>query len=604
MSWLSSFLVAVVTGVVGALLSGVVANLATGWYQVTNREGQAGYFILSMGFLGFLGGFAVGLVVSRLVAGSASRGAFKAIGISVGVVLVALTAIGVTSRQLADVPPDMDGEPLWLLVEIRFPAAHPSPVEERREIRLFLGSVGRFSREVRVRKEGVLWLDEARRDGESWVVPGAVEIFTSRGRRFLEVGVDDKPMAAFLAPIPAHPGPKEREWSGWLSASDLTYRTRVQKKSEPLRRETYGPFEIETVAHDLSRAEPRDGLLMGADSQIRVSHRGKPVEVEGAPGTRFGRPFQGALSVMAVAAPKTALLIHVPTEESRGALHLVTEESGEVRSLFLCETGGRIEVRELTSDPGRPRASRRARPSGWFDRVGLDHPGLYLLDGGMFVDGRVVLETTRLAAYKVPEPKELSGGGWGAPLALSPDGRSFVRLVTGESPSLLVSNFVAGRAYVLPIDRRRMRYLTSSQVDPGWIDHHFAWTREDGTDTLAQRPGFAPLPYRGELSFMVGETRGPITYYLWGAGEEMKKAIADLLIAEMKAEPLPARKDPRFRLLRIEGREVRVYASTSDPAVVDVSVEGGEAGNGLVSAIGAHIDAALATGKYDTLFRP
>ena len=255
MSWLASLLVAAVTGVVGALASGFVIDLSNRWHQEPTREGAAGYIAMVVTVLGFWGGLVVGLVVSRLVAASASPGADKALGISVAVVLAAATAFGVVSHSLADIPPDMDGEPLWLLVEVRFPAAHPSPVEERREIRLTLGSVGRFSKAVRVRREGVLWLDEARRDGEAWVVPGAVELFTSRGRRFVEVEVDGKPLAAFLAHVPGHPGPKEREWSGWLSASDLTYRYRVRKRSEPIRQDTYGPFQIETVVHDLSRIE-------------------------------------------------------------------------------------------------------------------------------------------------------------------------------------------------------------------------------------------------------------------------------------------------------------------------------------------------------------
>ena len=613
MSWLASLLVAAVTGVVGALVSGFVTDLSNGWYQEPTREGGAGYIVLSMGILGFFGGLVVGLVVSRLVAGSASPGVGKALGISVGVVLASGVAIAVTSRSLADVPPDLDGEPLWLLLEVRFPAAHPSPVEERREIRLTLGSVGRFSKVVRVRREGVLWLDGARRDGETWVVPGAVEIFTSRGRRFLEVEVDGKPLVAFLATVPGHPGPKEKEWSGWLSASGLTYRYCVRKKSEPIRRETYGPFQIETVVHDLSSIEPRNGLAMGAGSTFRLSHGGKPVEIPRAPGERVESRPPGVLAVMAVAASKPALLVRTAGEEDRGGLYLVTEESGEARSLLLCETGNRLEVSELVSGRGRSEAPRKlVQVSGWFDRASLDHAGLYLLDGGLFVDGRAVLDTGRLAAYKVPEPKELRTS-WGAPLALSPDGRSYVRLVEDRGPSagtsLLVSDFVAGRAYLLPVDRKRMHYLTSTQVDPAWFDHHFVWTRDGhGVDILSERPVFTPLPYRGEACFPSGATHGPITYYLWGAGEEMKKAIVDLLIAEMKAEPLPAGKDPRFLLLRIEGKEVCVYTSASDPAadpvVVSVSAEGGEAENGLVTAIGARIDAALATGKYDAMLSP
>jgi hypothetical protein len=152
-----------------------------------------------------------------------------------------------------------------------------------------------------------------------------------------------------------------------------------------------------------------------------------------------------------------------------------------------------------------------------------------------------------------------------------------------------------------------MHYLQAKQVDPAWLDHHFAWTRDgQGVDILSERPVFTPLPYRGEASFTSGGTRGLRTYYLWEAGEEMGKAIVDLLVAEMKAEPLPADKDPRFVLLRIEGKEVWVFSDSAPPGtpVVSVRVNGSEADNGLVAAIGARLDAALATGKYDALFGP
>jgi hypothetical protein len=315
---------------------------------------------------------------------------------------------------------------------------------------------------------------------------------------------------------------------------------------------------------------------------------------------------------MAVASSRPALLVRTAGDEDRGGLYLVTEEKGEARSLLLCETRGRLEVSELVSVPGRSEAPRKvAQVSGWFDRASLDHAGLFLFDGGLFVDGRAVLDTRRLAAYKVPEPEELSGGGRGAPLALSPDGRSYVRLVEERGPpaetSLLVSDFVAGRAYLLPVDRKRMHFLTSTQVDPAWVDHHFVWTRDgQGVDILSERPVFTPLPYRGEASFTSGGPRGLMTYYLWEAGEEMGKAVVDLLVAEMKAEPLPADRGPGLVRLRIGGKEVWVFSDSTPPGTpaVSVRVEGSEADNGLVAAIGARIDAALATGKYDAMFGP
>ena len=37
--------------------------------------------------------------------------------------------------------------------------------------------------------------------------------------------------------------------------------------------------------------------------------------------------------------------------------------------------------------------------------------------------------------------------------------------------------------------------------DPAWIAHHFEWKRgSDGTDRLAERAHFTPLPYYGTLS--------------------------------------------------------------------------------------------------------
>ncbi len=51
-----------------------------------------------------------------------------------------------------------------------------------------------------------------------------------------------------------------------------------------------------------------------------------------------------------------------------------------------------------------------------------------------------------------------------------------------------------GHAYLSPVDGKRMRYLTPTLVDRAWIDHSFAWKwGPDGTDTLAERPGFPLL---------------------------------------------------------------------------------------------------------------
>ena len=39
--------------------------------------------------------------------------------------------------------------------------------------------------------DGPLWIDDLRREDGRWIVPGVVEIFTSRGKKIVDVGVGD-----------------------------------------------------------------------------------------------------------------------------------------------------------------------------------------------------------------------------------------------------------------------------------------------------------------------------------------------------------------------------------------------------------------------------
>jgi hypothetical protein len=56
MSWLASFVVALLTAAVGLVLGGYLASLAVGWYRVSSFEGGAGYFVVAFALLGFVVG--------------------------------------------------------------------------------------------------------------------------------------------------------------------------------------------------------------------------------------------------------------------------------------------------------------------------------------------------------------------------------------------------------------------------------------------------------------------------------------------------------------------------------------------------------------------
>jgi hypothetical protein len=108
------------------------------------------------------------------------------------------------------------------------------------------------------------------------------------------------------------------------------------------------------------------------------------------------------------------------------------------------------------------------------------------------------LDTRTLTIYQFDRPKEISEIDTIPPLALSPDGRGFVRFVytytDGEKPALAVFDFVAARCYTIPIDRQRMLYTRLDQIIPAWVSHHFAWERDsNGIDRLIERKDFKPL---------------------------------------------------------------------------------------------------------------
>ena len=68
MTWVISLGVAVLGGICGLLLAGFIANACVSWYQITSREGAAGYFVVFTALLGGVAGLIVSLITARIVA--------------------------------------------------------------------------------------------------------------------------------------------------------------------------------------------------------------------------------------------------------------------------------------------------------------------------------------------------------------------------------------------------------------------------------------------------------------------------------------------------------------------------------------------------------
>jgi hypothetical protein len=242
MSWLASFLVAVLSSATAVVVGGVVASACVDWFRIPGREGASGYFVVIIALLSGLGGFLVSFVLSRFTGGPGSAGFFKGLGISAGsMVGLGLVAAGI-AWLLADIPPTIDGHELDLVVEVRLPKGAPLPVSENGRPFLVLESRDGAGGPARASESGILDVRQAREQDGCWVIPGSVFIFTTRGHRMLTVVLDEKQATGFEVPFPGHPDARYAQWSGWLPSGNdgkpwpetlMSYRFRIQPRGTP-----------------------------------------------------------------------------------------------------------------------------------------------------------------------------------------------------------------------------------------------------------------------------------------------------------------------------------------------------------------------------------
>jgi hypothetical protein len=589
MTWLRSLLIALLTSIVGMVGAGVVASLAIDWYNISSFEGGAGFFVVGMALLGLMGSFVIGLVVSRVAATRVRARFGEALAASSGTVALILAVIAGASWMLADIPPRIDGEELFLLAEIRWPvssAAAPSDPPGAAYLRL--GALrGNVARKV---ENGPVFIEDARQEDGRWIVPGALPIFTSRGRRLLDFGTRDKSIAAFVVPLPGRPGERHRQWSEWLppassgqppAANQFSYRFKVIKRSEPVRTERIGQFEVDTIADYFYYV---GGDRLAARATFRIRYGGQPVP-----------DISTADTVAPVGGPKGALFVTVEAREIDARCALLIPEDTAVRVERVSGCGTPLTPRQLTADRARFAAAAAHEPvPGWIDRSVFAEPGLFQLHAA-------VIDTRTFAATTVLFPEETLPNTSVPPLDLSPDERSFVWLVQAaeERVQLGVTDWRSNRSYTLPIDRTRMRFNTVSSFNPDWVRHHFEWRRgADGRDVLVERAYFVPLPHRGDLS--LGKPGEYQSYTLQPGGEPLRDAIVEILVRDLAGEPLPD-EPAGFRRVRVKGKELSV-AVIGSPTYVNVSMDTDASDPEVMSAIGTALDAALASGRYDALF--
>ena len=215
MGWLLSLLVALLTAVAGCLGAGFLADVCVGWYRISSREGGSGYFIVFMGLLGLVAGFAVGLVCARVVAAGAQPGFLKALGLGLGASAGLLAVAAALAWLGADFPPRLEGRLLAVEVEVRLPAGSPRPVVPEEKT---------YSWHVTITADGPgrrqslepLRAGEARLEDGRWVLPALLDLDTTDPGKQLGVKLGGEKTQYFRMSLAGHPARRDFEWSPWL----------------------------------------------------------------------------------------------------------------------------------------------------------------------------------------------------------------------------------------------------------------------------------------------------------------------------------------------------------------------------------------------------
>jgi hypothetical protein len=235
---------------------------------------------------------------------------------------------------------------------------------------------------VRRLEDGLVFVEDARMEDGRWIVPGAVPVFTRRGGRLLELATEAKTLAAFDVPLPRYPGKPEQQWSARLPmarngeaplADQFTYRFKVVRTSEPVRTETIGTFEVDTVANYFYSVSETSRLA--ASATFRIRHKGQ--SVAGIADLQF-------VATIANATPALFVVDEHATDGTPCAV--VADHEGAARVTRISGCGTPVTAHLLTTDQPRFEAARShtALP-GWIDRESFAQPGLFQIDAAILV---------------------------------------------------------------------------------------------------------------------------------------------------------------------------------------------------------------------------
>ncbi|MBL0171706.1 MAG: hypothetical protein IPP90_13470 [Gemmatimonadaceae bacterium] len=619
-SWFGTIGVGIAVGVVGLVVGGWLASRAVDWYNVPSREGGSAYFVMFQALFALVAGLIIGVIVSRVVV-SGGGTQLKALLLGGGAHLLLLAVIGTVARLMADVPPSFEGERLMLAVEVSWPEAS-APSLPSGDILPYVGLAAASGNTTRVGRQGPLWAADARHENGRLIVPGAVEIFTSRGKRllFVNTGTRDKEDGLVL-PLPAYPGKAQRTWSEWMPRArsgtpalpdGIRYRFRVVKRNEPIRTQHVGAFDISTVARKFteSRYAPITSDY-AADADFQVSYKGTPVTVEGrtvdqyipdpwkpdaAPPADAPVQFDRIIAVATIPGAEPALVVEVEYRDSQYRStydYLLQAQGDRLRTTFVSAGGADLMARRLSRPPDNAPPEPVNGRQGYIDDRILAVPGLYLFP-------RAVLDTRSRTVQAVSLERtddEILKIG---PLSLSPDEKHFARLIrNSENNSILMEQVtIADNARrTVPTGFATTSTGNWQDADRSYFDNYFAWeSTAGGGYRVTPKAGATTLPHRGTLKEQVGYRE----YRVSLAKESLRDAFIADLTATYGATLVPTAADAYAKEVRINGEIFNL--SYSDEGEVGIWMENHDNTLPMVK-LSRHLDSLLATRRLDAHFK-
>lgn len=208
MSWRIALVVAVITAVVTAIIATLVSDKVTRMHGVSDFEGGRGMLIAFVLIpAGFIGGFLVGLLGTKLVHATEWGQFWKAAGLSILMAQLALLLIAGLSLLSVPRPPLINGRELSLKIEVHVPKARvPADAMEPNAIRLSVYAGPKDNHYAEIDR------GRFREEDDRLIVTAIAPLFSRSPGRVASFHILDDTWLAADIDLPARPSEADTSW--------------------------------------------------------------------------------------------------------------------------------------------------------------------------------------------------------------------------------------------------------------------------------------------------------------------------------------------------------------------------------------------------------